>query len=54
MLSSTKITSISHPQIVLGFDAAKEMLKMVEDKNHDFKGIIYPVNLDIKESVQKR
>lgn len=53
MLTSTKITSISHPQTILGSDAAKEIIKMVEDKNYRFNGIVYPVNLDIKESVKE-
>ena len=53
MLTSTKITSISHPQTILGSDAAREIIKMVEDKNYRFNGIVYPVNLDIKESVKE-
>lgn len=53
ILSSVKITSISHPQIGLGIDAAREIMKMVENQNYEFKGIMYPVNLDIKESVKE-
>lgn len=53
MLTSTKITSISHPQTILGSDAAKEIIKLVEDNDYEFNGIVYPVNLDIKESVRE-
>lgn len=53
MLSTIKITSISHPQTALGIDAARNIMKMVEDKSFKFEGILYPVNLDIKESVKK-
>ena len=53
MLTSTKITSVSHPQTILGSDAAKEIMKLVENPNYKFKGIVYPVNLDIKESVKE-
>lgn len=52
MLSSIKITSISHPQIGLGIDAARHMMKMIEEPDYIFKDIVYPVNLDIKESVK--
>ena len=53
MLTSVKITSISHPQIGLGIDAARHMMKMIEDKTYEFEDIVYPVNLDIKESVKQ-
>ena len=53
MLSSVKITSISHPQIALGIDAAREIMNMIEKQDYEFKGIMYPVNLDIKESVKE-
>ncbi len=53
MLTSTKITSISHPQTILGHDAAREIIKLVENKDYRFDGIVYPVNLDIKESVKE-
>lgn len=52
-ISEVKITSINHPKINLGKDAAKEMIKMINNINYKGKNIIYPVDLDIKESVQK-
>lgn len=53
MLSSIKISSISHPQIVLGIDAARQIMSMIEDPTYKFEDIVYPVNLDDKESVKQ-
>lgn len=52
-MTEVKINSINHPKTILGRDAAINIIKMVEDPNHEMDSIFYPAKMIIKESVKK-